>query len=74
MYEKKGDEYELFYRYDTDGRQCLVVKNRISDNYKWYFHVQVEVKLNRKQVVIWKKPICYVNSKKWGESDVRYKV
>ena len=39
MYEKKGNEYELFYRYDTDGRLCLVVKNRISDNYKWYYYV-----------------------------------
>lgn len=39
IYEKKGNEYELFYRYDTDGRLCLVVKNRISDNHKLYYYV-----------------------------------
>ena len=32
---------------------------------EWYFHIQVEVKLGRKQVVIWKKPIAYVNKKTW---------
>ena len=36
---KKGNEYELFYRYDADERLCLVIKNRISDNYKWYYYV-----------------------------------
>ena len=38
-YEKKGDEYELFYRYDADGRLAMVVKNRLSDNYKSYCYV-----------------------------------
>ena len=32
---------------------------------EWYFHLQVEVRLGRKQVVIWKKPIVYV-SRNWG--------
>lgn len=32
---------------------------------EWYFHIQVEVKLGRKQVQIWKKPIVYVNKKTW---------
>ena len=32
---------------------------------EWYFHLQVEVKLGRKQIQIWKKPIVNVNPKTW---------
>ena len=34
---------------------------------EWYFHIQVEVKLGKKQIPIWKKPIVYVNPKTWGK-------
>ena len=39
MYEKKGSEYELWYRYDADGRLALVIRNRFSDNHKSYYYV-----------------------------------
>ena len=32
---------------------------------EWYFHIQIEVRLGKKQVPIWKKPIVYVNPKTW---------
>ena len=38
-YEKVGNEYSLYYRYDQDGRLSMVIKNRLSDNYKWYFYL-----------------------------------
>ena len=34
---------------------------------EWYFHIQVEVKIGKKQVTIWKKPIVNVNPKTWGK-------
>ena len=34
---------------------------------EWYFHIQVEVKLGKKQIPIWKKPIVNVNPKTWGK-------
>ena len=34
---------------------------------EWYFHIQIEVKLGKNQVPIWKKPIVYVNPKTWGK-------
>ena len=39
MYEKCGTDYELFYRYDVDGRLFQVVRNRLSDNYKYYHYI-----------------------------------
>lgn len=37
MYEG-NDTYDYFYRYDQDGRLGLVIKRRLSDDYKWYFY------------------------------------
>lgn len=37
-------------------------------NNEWYFHIQVEAKLGKKQILIWKKPILYVNSKTWTKT------
>ena len=32
---------------------------------EWFFHIQVEVKIGKKQFEIWKKPIKNVDSKTW---------
>ena len=34
---------------------------------EWFFHIQVEVKLGKKQFVIWKKAIWNVNPSTWGK-------
>ena len=34
---------------------------------EWFFHVQIEAKIGKKQVQLWKKPIVYVNPKTWGK-------
>ena len=34
---------------------------------EWYFHIQVEVKIGKKQIPIWKRPIVYVNPRTWGK-------
>ena len=37
VYEKHGEEYEMFYRYDVDGRLFQVIRNMINNNnYKYY--------------------------------------
>lgn len=37
VYEKHGEEYEMFYRYDVDGRLYQVIRNMINNNnYKYY--------------------------------------
>ena len=34
MYEK-NDVYDYYYRYDRDGRLAMIIRRRLSDNYKW---------------------------------------
>ena len=46
----------------------IIMLHQPHPKYKeWYYHIQVEVKIGRKQFVIWKKPIVYVNPKTWGK-------
>ena len=38
MYEKIGNDCEMFYRYDPDGRLSLVLKCDIADGAKHYYY------------------------------------
>ena len=39
LYEKVGDSYELFYRYDNDGRLSMIVKYLFSNSTNYYYNV-----------------------------------
>ena len=39
MYEKVGTEYEMFYRYDTDGRLSMVTCRDMTTGQKYYYNV-----------------------------------
>lgn len=37
MYEG-NDTYDYYYRYDQEGRLGLILRRRLSDNFKWYYY------------------------------------
>ena len=37
--EKVGSDYELFYRYDSDGKLSMITCIKLSDNTKYYYNV-----------------------------------
>jgi len=34
---------------------------------EWFFHIQIEAKIGKRQIELWKKPIVNVNPKTWGK-------
>ena len=39
MYEKVGNDYELFYRYDNDGKLSMIVRYNFSNSTNYYYNI-----------------------------------